>query len=157
MEFALTGQFDLMLPDLGLPGRDGASVLAQLRQQRVALAVIVFTARNSPEDIVTTLDGGADDFTKPLRLSELLARVRLRLRAENSREVFALRSGDLSLDLRTHELAVDGLTIELSAREFSLAEVLTHPGHLLRREQPLSHVWGYDYDPTSNVVEVYVR
>jgi two-component system copper resistance phosphate regulon response regulator CusR len=159
LEFALTGQFDLMLLDLGLPGRDGASVLAQLRRQRVALPVIVLTARNSPEDIVATLDSGADDYiTKPFRLSELLARVRLRLRAENSREVFVLRSGDLSLDLRTHELTVDGHTIELSGREFSLAEVfLTHPGHVLSREQLLSHVWGYDYDPTSNVVEVYVR
>lgn len=159
LELALTGQFDLMLLDLGLPGRGGASVLAELRRRRIPLPVIVLTARNSPEDVVSTLDGGADDYiTKPFRLTELLARVRLRLRAESSREVFVLRSGDLSLDLRTHELTVNGKSIELSAREFSLAEMfLSHPGHVLSRQQLLSHVWGYDYDPNSNVVEVYIR
>lgn len=158
-ELALTGQFDLMLLDLGLPGRDGFSVLTELRRRQVRLPIIVLTARDTPEDIVAGLDGGADDYmSKPFRLSELLARVRLRLRHDHAREVFILHSGDLSLDLRTHELTVDGRIIELSGREFALAEVfLTHPGHVLSREQLLSHVWGYDFDPNSNVVEVYIR
>jgi DNA-binding response OmpR family regulator len=159
LELGLTGQFDLMLLDLGLPGRDGFSVLTELRRRRVALPIIVLTARDAPEDIVACLDAGADDYVvKPFRLAELLARVRLRLRPEHAREVFVLSHGDLSLDLRSHELDVAGRTVELSAREFSLAEMfLSHPGQVLSREQLLSHVWGYDYDPGSNVVEVYIR
>lgn len=159
LELALTGQFDLMLLDLGLHGLDGFSVLTELRRRRVPLPVIVLTARDSPDDVVAGLDGGADDYiSKPFRLPELLARVRLRLRPEHAREVFVLRHGTLSLDLRTRELSVDGQTVELSSREFSLIEVfLRNAGHVLSREQLLSHVWGYDHDPSSNVVEVYVR
>jgi DNA-binding response OmpR family regulator len=158
-ELALSGQFDLMLLDLGLPGRDGLSVLTELRRRQVKLPIIVLTARGAAQDVVAGLDGGADDYiSKPFRLPELLARVRLRLRSGPAPQVFTLRSGDVSLDLRTHELTVAGRTVELSAREFALAEMfLSHPGHVLSREQLLSHVWGYDYDPSSNVVEVYVR
>jgi len=159
LQLAQTGEFDLMLLDLGLPGRDGFSVLTELRRCRSTLPVIVLTARNAPDDIVAGLDGGADDYmSKPFRLAELLARVRLRLRSEHAREVFVLRHGDLSLDLRTRQAHVDGKIVDLSAREFALAEMfLRHPGHVLSREQLLSHVWGYDYDPSSNVVDVYVR
>ena len=159
LELALTGRFDLMLLDLGLPGRDGLEVLTELRRRRIALPVIVLTARAGADDVVAGLDSGADDYmSKPFRLAELLARVRLRLRTERHRDVFVLRSGDLSLDLRTHEITAAGRTVELSGREFALAEVfLSHPGHVLSREQLLSRVWGYDYDPGSNVVEVYVR
>ena len=159
LQLAQTGEFDLMLLDLGLPGRDGFAVLTELRRRRARLPVIVLTARNATDDIVAGLDGGADDYmSKPFRLAELLARVRLRLRAEPAHEVFVLRVGDLSLDLRTRQAQVDGLIIDLSAREFALAEMLMrHPGQVLSREQLLSHVWGYDYDPGSNVVEVYIR
>ncbi len=159
LQLAQTGEFDLMLLDLGLPGRDGFSVLTELRRCRSTLPVIVLTARNAPDDIVAGLDGGADDYmSKPFRLAELLARVRLRLRSEHAREVFVLRHSDLSLDLRTRQAHVDGKIVDLSAREFALAEMfLRHPGHVLSREQLLSHVWGYDYDPSSNVVDVYVR
>jgi two-component system, OmpR family, copper resistance phosphate regulon response regulator CusR len=159
LELAQTGEFDLMLLDLGMPGRDGFAVLTELRRRRVRLPVIVLTARNAPDDVVAGLDGGADDYmSKPFRLAELLARVRLRLRAEPAREVFVLRVGDLSLDLRTRQAQADGTIVELSAREFALAEMLMrHPGQVLSREQLLSHVWGYDYDPGSNVVDVYVR
>jgi two-component system, OmpR family, response regulator len=156
---AHSGEFDLMLLDLGLPGRDGFSVLTELRRRRSTLPVIVLTARSGPEDIVAGLDGGADDYlSKPFRLAELLARVRLRLRAEHTGESFVLRHDDLSLDLRTRQVHVGGKAIDLSAREFGLAEMLLrHPGHVLSREQLLSHVWGYDYDPSSNVVDVYIR
>jgi len=159
LQLAQTGEFDLMLLDLGLPGRDGFAVLTELRRRRVRLPVIVLTARNGSDDIVAGLDGGADDYmSKPFRLAELLARVRLRLRGEPAREVFVLRAGDLSLDLRTRQAQVDGKIIDLSAREFALAEMLMrHPGQVLSREQLLSQVWGYDYDPCSNVVEVYIR
>jgi DNA-binding response OmpR family regulator len=156
---AQSGEFDLMLLDLGLPRLDGLGVLAELRRSQIRLPVIVLTARDTPGDVVAGLDGGADDYlSKPFRLAELLARVRARLRPDHAREEFVLRSGGLSLDLRTRQAQVAGRTIDLSAREFALAEVfLRHPGQVLSREQLLSHVWGYDYDPGSNVVEVYVR
>ncbi len=159
LHLARTGEFDLMLLDLGLPSLDGLGVLTELRRRQMQLPVIVLTARNAPDDIVASLDGGADDYvSKPFRLAELLARVRARLRPDHTREEFVLRNGDLSLDLRSRQAQAAGRTIDLSAREFALAEVfLRHPGQVLSREQLLSHVWGYDYDPGSNVVEVYVR
>ena len=159
LEIALGGHFDLVLLDLGLPGMDGSNVLSELRRRGSTVPIIVLTARNSPEDIAAALDSGADDYmTKPFRLVELLARVRLRLRSHTPAQVFVLRSGDLALDLRRHELSIGDRVVELSSREFALAEMfLAHPGHVLSREQLLSQVWGYDFDPTSNVVEVYVR
>jgi len=159
LDLAQTGEFDLMLLDLGLPRLDGFGVLTELRRRRIQLPIIVLTARDTPADTVAGLDGGADDYmTKPFRLAELLARVRARLRTDHARHEFVLRNGGLSLDLRTRQAQVAGRTVDLSAREFALAEVfLRHPGQVLSREQLLSHVWGYDYDPGSNVVEVYVR
>ena len=159
LELALCGEFDLMLLDLGLPGRDGFAVLTELRARRSPLPVIVLTARDTPADIVAGLDGGADDYmSKPFRLDELLARVRLRLRGEHTRETFVLRHGDLSLDLRTRQATAGGGVIDLTAREFALTELLLrHPRQVLSREQILSHVWGYDHDPASNVVDVYIR
>jgi two-component system copper resistance phosphate regulon response regulator CusR len=159
LAMARSGQFDLMLLDLGLPGRGGLDVLGQLRRERVPLPVILLTARSKPDDVITGLDGGADDYmSKPFRLAELLARVRLRLRPVASAQAFVLSCGDLSLDLRTRQAQVRGRTVNLSAREYALAEVLLrHPGQVLSREQLLSHVWGYDYDPGSNVVQVYIR
>jgi DNA-binding response OmpR family regulator len=159
LDLALTGQFDLMLLDLGLPGRDGFAVLTELRARHSPLPVIVLTARTAPDDIVAGLDGGADDYvTKPFRLAELLARVRLRLRPDHVRETLVLRHRDLSLDLRTRQAVIAGRTIDLTTREFVLAELLLrHPGQVLSREQILSHVWGYDHDPDSNIVDVYIR
>ena len=159
LHLARTGDFDLMLLDLGLPGMDGLDVLAELRNQKTVLPVIVLTARTSTDDVVTGLDGGANDYVrKPFRLAELLARIRLQLRTEQRAEEFVLHNGDLSLDLRTRQAHVAGRTIDLSSREFALAEMfMRHPGQVLSREQLLSNVWGYDYDPMSNVVEVYVR
>jgi DNA-binding response OmpR family regulator len=159
-EYALTGAFDLIVLDIGLPGRDGFTVLRELRESRVTTPVIVLTARDSVRDTVAGLEGGADDWmTKPFRFEELLARVRLRLRtAARAPEVTVLRSGSLSLDLRTRRARAGERTVDLTAREFVLLELfLRHPGQVLSREQILSHVWGYDFDPGSNIVDVYVR
>jgi two-component system copper resistance phosphate regulon response regulator CusR len=147
--------FDLLILDLGLPGKDGMEVLRELRASGRRLPVVILSAR---DETVEGLNLGADDYmTKPFRFDELLARVRVRLRGEGTAEQTVLRAGDLALDLRTRRAAIDGRTIELSAREFTMLEVfLRHAGQVLSREQLLSHVWGYDYDPGSNVVDVYV-
>jgi two-component system, OmpR family, copper resistance phosphate regulon response regulator CusR len=156
---ALGGHHDLLVLDIGLPGLDGFAVLAELRASGSRMPVIVLTARDSVADTVAGLEGGADDYmAKPFRFEELLARVRRRLADAGPGEVTVLRHGSLSLDLRTRQATVDGATVDLSAREFVLAETfLRHPGQVLSREQLLSRVWGYDFDPGSNVVDVYVR
>ena len=152
------GRFDLVILDLGLPGRDGLEVLHDLRDRHAGLPVVILTARDSVRDTVAGLEGGADDYiSKPFRFEELLARVRVRLRGERGTEPTVLRNGDVALDLRTRQLVAGAETIDLSAREFALAEVFfRHPGQVLSREQLLSQVWGYDFDPGSNVVDVYV-
>ncbi|MEO6144739.1 MAG: response regulator transcription factor [Dermatophilaceae bacterium] len=161
-DLARTGEFDLLVLDLGLPDQDGLTVLRRLREQRVDLPVIILTARSSVTDTVAGLEGGADDYmAKPFRFEELLARIRLRLRPEGGHtagDVTVLTHGGLSLDLRSRRARVGEREIDLSAREFALAEAfLRHPGQVLSREQLLSSVWGYDFDPGSNVVDVYVR
>jgi two-component system, OmpR family, response regulator len=160
LNLARSGSFDLVVLDLGLPGRDGFTVLRLLREARVVTPVIILTARDTVDDTVAGLEGGADDYmTKPFRFEELLARVRLRLRAgESTPEVSVLVTDGVSLDLRTRRARVGDRTIDLTAREFVLLELfLRHPGQVLSREQILSHVWGYDFDPGSNIVDVYVR
>ncbi|ACQ81411.1 two component transcriptional regulator, winged helix family [Beutenbergia cavernae DSM 12333] len=158
-DLASTGDFDLLVLDLGLPDGDGLSVLRRLRAQGNPIAVVILTARDSVTDTVAGLEGGADDYmAKPFRFEELLARVRLRLRGAVADEPTVLRHGELELDLRSRRARVDGREVDLSAREFALAETfLRHPGQVLSREQLLSRVWGYDFDPGSNVVDVYVR
>jgi len=150
--------FDLLILDLGLPGLDGLTVLRTLRGQGHRLPVLILSARDDVSDKVTGLELGADDYvTKPFRFEELLARVRVRLRDEGTQEQTVLRVGGLSLDLRTRRATVDAKQVELSAREFAMLEVfLRHHDQVLSREQLLSHVWGYQHDPESNVVDVYV-
>ncbi len=150
--------FDLLILDLGLPGKDGMDVLRELRGEGQRLPVIILTARGDPSDKVEGLEAGADDYlAKPFHFEELLARVRVRLRGDAPEEERQLRVGGVSLDLRTRWASADEETIELSAREFELLRTfLQHPDQVLTREQLLSHVWGYDYDPGSNVVDVYV-
>ena len=159
LELALGGFCDLVLLDVGLPGIDGFEVLRRLREQNTALPVIMLTARTSTSDTVSGLDGGANDYMpKPFKFDELLARVRLRLRDVGQLASTTLARGSISLDLLTRRATVDGRTVDLSAREFALAEeFLTHPDQVLSREQLLSRVWGLDFDPGSNVVDVYVR
>jgi two-component system, OmpR family, copper resistance phosphate regulon response regulator CusR len=157
---AATGDFDLLILDIGLPELSGFEVLRRLRSEGHRVPVIVLTARSSVRDTVAGLEGGADDYmAKPFRFEELLARVRLRLTQSHSEDADTVLScGGLQLDLRTRRALVDGLTVDLSAREFALVETfLRHAGQVLSREQLLSQVWGYDHDPGSNVVDVYVR
>ncbi|MFV2179402.1 response regulator transcription factor [Actinomadura sp. LOL_016] len=158
-EHARTGDFDLMILDLGLPVQDGFTVLRRLRGERVTMPVIILTARDTVADTVAGLEGGADDYiAKPFAFEELLARVRLRLRTERIPEATVLRAGDLDLDLRTRRARIAGRAVELTAREFALAEVFCrHPDQVLTREQLLSQVWGFDFDPGSNIVDVYIR
>ncbi|MGB7979435.1 MAG: response regulator transcription factor [Candidatus Nanopelagicales bacterium] len=158
-DYALTGDFDLVVLDIGLPLMDGFTVLDRIRRAGGAIPVIILTARASSSDTVAGLEGGADDYmVKPFKFEELLARIRLRLRADRAGERTVLIHGDLTLDLRTRRAQIAGRTIDLSAREFVLAETfMRNPGHVLSREQLLSRVWGYDFEPGSNVVDVYVR
>lgn len=159
LDYALTGPFDLMILDIGLPGLDGFTILQRVQAERPELPVIVLTARDSVTDTVQALEGGAADYmSKPFRFAELLARVRLRLRSPaQAAPDDELVAGEVRLDLRRRRAYVGDREVELSARELSLAEVLmSHRGQVLSREQLLSHVWGYDFDPGSNVVDVYV-
>ncbi len=161
LDLALSGDFDLLVLDINLPGKSGYEVLDELRSSGSRLPVVVLTARDSVGDTVSALEGGADDYmAKPFRFAELLARVRLRLRTgaeAGPPDADVLEVGGVRLDLRSREVTAGGRTVELSAREFRLAEVfLRNPGRVLSREQLLSHVWGYDFDPGSNVVDVYV-
>jgi DNA-binding response OmpR family regulator len=159
LDYALTGDFDLVVLDIGLPVIDGFTVLDRLAADRPALPVIVLTARDSVTDTVAALEGGAADYmSKPFRFDELMARVRLRLRTgapPASEDV--LEGAGVRLDLRRRVATVGDVEVDLSSREFRLAEMfLRNQGHALSREQLLSQVWGYDFDPGSNIVDVYV-
>ena len=133
-------------------------MLSDIRARGERLPVIFLTARDEIRDKVAGLEGGADDYvTKPFRFEELLARVRARLRGGGREAETELAAGGVVLDLRARRARQDGAEVELTAREFTLLETfMRHAGQLLTREQLLSHVWGYDYDPGSNVVDVYV-
>jgi len=159
LELAREGGHDLVLLDVGLRGIDGFEVLRRIRSQNQQLPVIMLTARTSVTDTVAGLEGGANDYMpKPFRFDELLARVRLRLRDATSQTSTTLSRGDLTLDALTRRATAGGTVVDLSAREFALAEeFLTHPDEVLSREHLLRQVWGLDFDPGSNVVDVYVR
>jgi DNA-binding response OmpR family regulator len=154
---ARDADFDLVILDLSLPGLDGLAALREIRARGEHLPVIILTARHGAT--VSGFETGADDYvTKPFHFEELLARVRVRLKARPTEELTVLRAGDVTLDIRTRRASLDGRTVELTAREFGLLETfLRHADQVLSREQLLSLVWGYDFDPGSNVVEVYVR
>jgi two-component system response regulator QseB len=160
---ALDGQVDLMILDLGIPDQDGLELLTDLRGQGFVSPVIILTARDDIQDKVNGFECGADDYmTKPFRFEELLVRVRARLRSTpvsppQGRLDSLLTVGQATLDLRTRRLKVNGQSIDLSAREFTLAETFfRHPHQVMSREQLLDQVWGYDYTPGSNIVDVYV-
>ena len=156
---ALGDPVDLIVLDVGLPDISGFEVLSQLRGQGVRTPVIILTARSSAVDTVEGLTSGADDYmSKPFSFDELLARVRLRLRPPGADSVMTIVHGEIHLDLGTRQLSISGRHLDLSAREFALLETfMRHPGQVLSREQLLAQVWGLDFDPGSNIVDVYVR
>jgi DNA-binding response OmpR family regulator len=155
---ALAGDVDLVILDVMLPERDGMDVLGAIRSRKPELPVIMLTARGEVEDKVAALDGGATDYvTKPFSFDELAARVRAHLRAPEQGRPTELQAGGIKLDFLTRRVARDGAAVALSAREFDLlAYFMRHPGQVLSKQQILSAVWGYDFDPGTNVVEVYV-
>ena len=161
IDMVIGADFDLLILDLGLPGKDGIEVLEEIRGQGAGIPVIILTARDDIQDKVAGFEAGADDYmTKPFRFEELLVRIKARLRnikSAQTQEENLLSIGDVVLDLRSRKVKVRGETIELPAREFTLAETFfRHPGQVMSREQLLDRVWGYDYDPGSNIVDVYV-
>ena len=155
---SLSDEVDLMILDMGLPGREGFHVLQELRARGKTLPVIVLTGRRE-RDAVACLEAGADDYMKkPFHFEELLARVQTRLRNPGVEQPLVLSAGNVRLDLKTRRATVGERVVELTAREFSLLErFLRHPDQVLSREQLLSYVWGYSFDPTTNLVNVYVN
>jgi DNA-binding response OmpR family regulator len=161
LNWGIQNSFDLLILDLGLPDQDGLEVLQGLRGQGVTLPVIILTARDDINDKVTGLELGADDYmTKPFSFKELLARVRVRLRVSyptSSADPSILIAGSIVLDLKSRKVKFQEEWIELPTREFILAETFfRHPSQILSRQQLLDQVWGYDYEPGSNIVDVYV-
>lgn len=155
---ALTGDYALVLLDLTLPGKDGLDILAAIRRRLPKLPVIAITARTAVEQRVEGLDRGANDYvTKPFALDELLARVRAHLRSPGQRESSVLEAAGIRMDLRTRRVERDGREAQFTAREFELlAYLMRHPDQVLSREQILNAVWGFDFDPGTKVLEVYI-
>jgi DNA-binding response OmpR family regulator len=159
LERAESGSYDLVVLDVMLPEMDGLAVARDLRRQRVRTPILMLTARDAVADRVRGLDSGADDYLiKPFALEELLARVRALGRRAGDGPDAVLEVGDLRLDLERHEVARDARPIELTAKEFDLlAYLMRNAGRVLSKDQITDHVWGYDAQATSNVVEIYVH
>ena len=155
---ALSDSFDAVVLDLMLPGRGGLEILGSVRRAKPTLPVIVLTARGDIEDRVAGLDAGAVDYlVKPFSLAELLARVRAQLRVVADASASTLRAADIEVNLLTRKVSRDGRTVALSTTEFELlVYLMRHCGQVLTREQILSSVWGYEHDPATNVVDVYI-
>lgn len=155
---ALGGGFDAVVLDLMLPGRPGMEILQTLRRARPTTPVIVLTARGEIEDRVAGLEAGAVDYlVKPFSVAELVARVRAQLRVLAEASASTLRAEDIEVNLLTRKVTRGGRAVTLSTTEFELlVYLLRHPGEVLTRDQILSAVWGYEHDPTTNVVDVYV-
>ena len=156
---ALDSTVDFILLDISLPGRDGHEVLKRLRTVRPSVPVLMLTARDDLDNKVRALNSGADDYlTKPFALEELLARIGAMTRRIEHPESARLEAGDLCMDLIAHRVWHGDEVLDLSSREFALLEYfMRHPGQVLSRQQILSAVWDYAFDPGSNVVNVYVR
>jgi DNA-binding response OmpR family regulator len=159
LERAEAGPYDLLVLDVMLPGMDGLAVARDLRRQRVRTPILMLTARDAVADRVRGLDAGADDYlVKPFALEELLARVRALGRRAGDGADNVLEVGELRLDLERHEVVRDARPIELTAKEFDLlAYLMRNAGRVLSKDQITDHVWGYDAQATSNVVEIYVH
>jgi len=158
-EMAEMISYDLIILDIMLPRRDGLEVCRELRKQRINTSILMLTAKDAIEDRVKGLDSGADDYlVKPFAIEELLARMRALLRRDATEKSGLLSVADLTLDPATHEVVRGGTQIELTAKEFSLFEYLMRNlNRLITREMAENHVWSYDYEGASNVVDVYIR
>ncbi|HEY7780459.1 MAG TPA: response regulator transcription factor [Ktedonobacterales bacterium] len=160
LDLAASDTYDLVILDLMLPGMDGLAVCRALREHKIWVPILMLTARGTIEDRVAGLDAGADDYlTKPFAMQELLARVRVLLRRGRTPEPETqLHVADLTLDLLRHEARRGDRVIQLTAKEFALLEFLMrHPGQALTRTQIIDHVWRYDLDALSNVVDIYIH
>jgi DNA-binding response OmpR family regulator len=158
LERASEGGIDLVVLDMMLPGRPGLEVLSELQRTRPALPVIILTALGEVEDRVSGLDAGAVDYlTKPFSLNELAARIRAQLRVAEQIPATALRVGELEVDLLARTVRNQGEALRLSTTEFELlVYLMRNRGRVLSRRQILRAVWGYDHDPGTNVVDVYI-
>ena len=156
---ALDGNFDVVVLDLMLPGRDGLSVLKEMRSLGLSTPVILLTARNELGDRVEGLNLGADNYmSKPFFVEELIARIHAVVRRLTGDRQNTLQVGQLKLDRISRQASCNGQTIELTAREFNLLEYLMRSaGQTFTRSQILEHVWGYDFDPSTNVVDVCIK
>lgn len=159
LELAADGSFDVILLDIMLPGRDGLSILKELREQRNTVPVLLLTARSETNQRVEGLNLGADDYiTKPFFMDELLARLRAVVRRTSGETLSVLRSGPLMLNLITRHAQYGEEEIIFAPREFSLLEhLMRSPGNIFTRDQLLEQVWGYGFDPQTNLVEVCIR
>ncbi len=159
VRLAVDAAVDLVLLDIMLPGLDGQEVLKRIRARRPELPVLMLTARDNLQNKVGALDAGADDYlTKPFAFEELLARIRALTRRTDQPHASLIEAGDLRVDLLSRRVWRGDERIELSSREFALLEYfMRHPGQALSRQQILSAIWDYAFDPGSNVVDVYVR
>jgi heavy metal response regulator len=159
LDWARVAPFDAIVLDVMLPVRNGIEVCRLLRQRGVHTPVLMLTARDAVEDRVLGLDSGADDYLiKPFAFAELLARLRALTRREPALLSAILRIGDLALDTRTREASRDGTQIPLTSREYALLEYLMrHPNQVLTRTMIAEHVWNYDFDNATNVIDVHIR
>lgn len=158
-EMGLIPNYDILILDIMLPGKDGLAVCRELRNQHIRTPILMLTARDALDDRVRGLDSGADDYlVKPFEVDELRARIRALLRRDSSSKSGDLRVADLILDPATHTVRRADQPIELTAKEFSLLEYLMrHPNYLITREMAEEHLWSYDHVVASNVVDVYIR
>lgn len=152
-------EYDCIILDIMLPVIDGISILKSLRAKKINTPILLLTAKSSVSDRVKGLDLGADDYlTKPFSFDELVARVRVLLRREPRKIVNELRIADLSLNLITREVARNGKLIELTSKEYALLEyLLRNKERILTKAQIAEHIWNYDFEYSSNIVEVYIK
>ena len=156
---ATTRSYDALVLDIMLPGRDGLSILRQLRDRRSTVPVLLLTARSALNERLDGLNAGADDYlTKPFYIEELVARLHALLRRASGQQKNVLQRGDLTVNLVTREVTCGARPVELTAREFALLTyLLRSPGRTFTRAQICEHVWNYHFDPGTNLVDVYVQ